>query len=72
LHTGRPTATFAFTAAWQQLRVRHAVAIATFGVASGQALSAVVGPHIEVPVLMALVYVSPAWRRKFTTAPLGS
>jgi ACR3 family arsenite transporter len=35
-------------------------------VTSGQALSGVVGPLIEVPVLVALVYVSLAWRRKFT------
>ncbi|MFI2629626.1 arsenical-resistance protein, partial [Streptomyces collinus] len=42
-------------------------AIATFGVTSGQALSGVVGPLIEVPVLVALVYVSLAWRRKFGT-----
>ncbi|MEV8312437.1 arsenical-resistance protein, partial [Streptomyces flavidovirens] len=42
-----------------------AVAIATFGVTSGQALSGVVGPLIEVPVLIALVYVSLAWRKKF-------
>ncbi|MFD0042473.1 arsenical-resistance protein, partial [Streptomyces anulatus] len=51
-----------------------AVAIATFGVTSGQALSGVVGPLIEVPVLIGLVYVALAWRRKFapdavTTAP---
>ena len=40
--------------------------VATFGVTSGQALSGVVGPLIEVPVLVALVYVSLAWRKKFT------
>lgn len=40
-----------------------------YGVTSGQALSGVVGPLIEVPVLIALVYVSLAWRKKFTAVP---